>query len=56
MKVGYVSQEIFKNSLSGYQLAVKAAKYISDLIFNNSHNPEVLFNTFDKVVNPMTTS
>lgn len=54
----HVSLEIFKNCLSGYQLTVKAAKirYISDLISNNSHNINVLFNTFDKVVNPRTTS
>lgn len=46
------------NCLFGYHLAVKAAKikYISDLISNNSHNIKVLFNTFDKVVNPRTIS
>lgn len=43
-----------KESLSSYNLAIKdaRAKYFSNLITVNQHNPRFLFNTIDRLVNP----
>lgn len=49
-----VSYEILQQYLSDYQRAVKLAKsdFISKLVANNHHRPEVLFNMFNIITNP----
>ncbi len=49
-----VSYDIFRESLSNYQKAVKAARssYFSRIISHNSNNPKVLFSIIDKVLSP----
>ena len=49
-----VSHEILKSRLSDYQKAIKSAKtrYISNLVSNNYHRPQVLFNIFNNIINP----
>ncbi len=49
-----VSCDIFRESLSNYQKAVKAARssYFSRIISHNSNNPKVLFSIIDKVLSP----
>uniref|UniRef100_A0A669CTZ7 Reverse transcriptase domain-containing protein n=1 Tax=Oreochromis niloticus TaxID=8128 RepID=A0A669CTZ7_ORENI len=49
----YVSLEALKTSWKAYQRAVKTAKnsYFSQLIAANSHNPRVLYNTINSVLN-----
>ncbi|XP_042071436.1 uncharacterized protein LOC121812696 [Haplochromis burtoni] len=49
-----VSMEALKTSWKVYQRAVKAAKhsYFSQLIAASSHNPRVLYNTINSVLNP----
>ncbi|KAI2645342.1 hypothetical protein H4Q32_028855 [Labeo rohita] len=50
-----VSLEMFRDSLSTYQRAVKEAKgqYLSNLINSNSHRPGILFSTINSVINPV---
>ncbi|KAL1268809.1 hypothetical protein QQF64_034172 [Cirrhinus molitorella] len=50
-----VSLEMFRDSLSIYQKAVKDAKgqYLSNLINSNSHRPGILFSTINSVKNPV---
>ncbi|KAL1256504.1 hypothetical protein QQF64_012049 [Cirrhinus molitorella] len=50
-----VSLEMFRDSLSNYQKAVKDAKgqYLSNLINRNSHRPGILFSTINSVINPV---
>ncbi|XP_039866220.1 uncharacterized protein LOC120720561 [Simochromis diagramma] len=54
----HVSLDILHNCLSKYQKSVKAAKsaFLSSIIMTNSHNPRALFNTFNSVINPCTTT
>ncbi len=49
-----VSYDIFRESLSNYQKAVKAARssYFSRIISHNSNNPKVLFSIIDKELSP----
>ncbi len=49
-----VSYDIFRESLSNYQKAVKVARssYFSRIISHNSNNPKVLFSIIDKVLSP----
>ncbi len=49
-----VSNEVLRNSYNMFQKAAKAAKckYLSELITNNCHKPQVLFSTINSVLNP----
>ena len=51
-----VSLGILRDSLVEYQRAVKVAKMdnLSSVIVNSCHEPKVLFNTIDSVLNPRT--
>ena len=53
-----VRYEIFRDSQTIYQRAVRAAKssFISNLVLQNSHKPQVLFNVFNSLINPRDTS
>jgi len=44
---------MFRDSLATYQKAVKEAKgrYLSNLIYSNSHHPGILFSTINSVIN-----
>ncbi len=46
-----VSYEILRNSYNMFQKAAKC-KYLSELITNNCHKPQVLFSTINSVLNP----
>lgn len=50
----HISLEILRNCLSKYQSAAKAAKtqYMSNLVQNNCHKPQVLFNVLNRIINP----
>lgn len=46
--------DIFRDSISAYQRAVKAAKcnYLSELILRNSHKPNIFFSKVESVLHP----
>lgn len=54
----HISLEILRNCLAEYQRAVKAAKseYMRNLVSNNIHRPQVLFNVLNRLVNPVATN
>ncbi len=48
-----ISLNIFKDNLDKYQKTVRSekSKYLLNMIFNNSHEPRVLFSTINAVLN-----
>lgn len=54
----HVSLGVFRDCLAGYQEAVKSAKaqYMSNIVANNRHRPQVLFNVLNRLVNPESSS
>ncbi len=50
----HASREILRDCLSVNQRAINAAKmkYMSNLVSNNSHKPQVLFNIFNSLITP----
>lgn len=51
-----VSMQMFRDSLTQYQKAVKTARsiYFTDIINKNCHKPKTLFNVINSTINPFT--
>lgn len=47
-----VSLQALRRSYATYQLVVKTAKYMSNIVSCNSHKPHVFFNMLSSIINP----